>query len=233
MFRLVEFAPRRDAFRGRLADVADLGHLFDRRRQQRVQTAEMIRQYLARLLPDVPNAKRKQQPRQVARFARLDAAQQVVRPGVHLFAKRQKLFHRQVVQISSRFHQPCVDQLLQVAFAATVNVHRVARGKVHQIAQKLRRTRRARAADSGFFLIVVNRRAAHRTELRHFIRLRVRRTLVQRHPDDLRDDLARLAHRNRIPHPHIQLPDKVAVVQRRARHGRAREPHRLQHRIGC
>ena len=64
--------------------------------------------------------------------------------------------------------------------------------KVHQVAQQLRRTRRTRAADCSFLLIVKHRCAAHRAEPRHFKGLRIRRTLVLVHADDLRDDLARL-----------------------------------------
>ena len=192
----------------------------------------MVAEDLARLLSDVPDAERKQQPRQVAGLARLNAADQVVRPGVHLFAERQQLLDRQVVQISGGLHQPRIDQLLQVALAAAVDIHRVARGEMHQVAQQLRRACRARAADRGFLLIVEHRRAAHRAEPRHFIGLRVRRTPVLVHADDLRDDLARLAHGNRVAHAHVQLADKVAVVQRRTGDRRTREPHRLEHRVG-
>ena len=192
----------------------------------------MVAEDLARLLADVPDAERKQQPRQVAGLACLDAADQVVRPGVHLFAKRQQLLDRQVVQIRSGLHQSCVDQLLQVALAAAVDIHRVARGEVHQVAQQLRRAGRTRAADRGFLLVVEHRRAAYRAEPRHLIGLRVRRALVHFHADDLRDDLARLAHGNRVTHAHVQLTDKIAVMQRRAGNRGTREPHRLEHRVG-
>ena len=42
----------------------------------------------------------------------------------------------QVVQVSRRLDQSGVDQLLQVALAAAVDVHRVTRRKVHQVAQR-------------------------------------------------------------------------------------------------
>ena len=86
--RLLERTPRGDTFRSGLPDIADGGHFLHRRRQQRIQTAEMVAQHPARFLADVPDPEGEQQPRQVTRFACLDAAQQVVRPCIHLFAER-------------------------------------------------------------------------------------------------------------------------------------------------
>ena len=129
--RLRQLTPGGDALRRGLADVADLGHLLDWRSQQRIKRAEVVAQDAARLLADMPNAEREQQPRQVAGLARFNRADKIVRPDVHLFAERQQLLDRQVVQVSRRLDQSGVDQLLQVALAAAVDVHRVTRREMH------------------------------------------------------------------------------------------------------
>ena len=229
--RLRQLPPGGDALRGGLADVADLGHLLDRRSQQRIKRAEVVAQDAARLLADMPDAEREQQPRQVAGLARFNRADKIVRPDVHLFAKRQQLLDRQVVQVSRRLDQSGVDQLLQVALAAAVDVHRVTRRKVHQVAQQLRRTRGTRAADSRLVLIVVHRRAAHRTELRELIRNRIQRAPVLFHADDLRNDFSGFSDGNNVAHAGIELTDKIAVVQRCTRNRGARKPYRLEHGI--
>ena len=229
--RLRQLPPSGDALRRGLSDVADLGHLRDRRSQQRIKRAEVVAQDAARLLADMPNAEREQQPRQVTGLAGFDRADKVVRPSVHLFAERQQLLDRQVVQVSRRLDQSGVDQLLQVALAAAVNVHRVTRRKVHQVAQQLRRTGRTRAADGSFVLIVVHRRTAHRTELRELIRHGIQRAPVLFHADDLRNDFSGFSDGNNVAHAGIELTDKIAVVQRCAGHRGARKPYRLKHGI--
>ena len=191
----------------------------------------MVAEDAARLLSDMPDAERKQQPRQVAGLARLNRADKIVRPDVHLFAERQQLLDRQVVQISRRLDQSGVDQLLQVALAAAVNVHRVTRRKVHQVAQQLRRTRGTRAADSRLVLIVVHRRTADRTEFRELIRHGIQRAPVLFHADDLRNDFSGFSDGNNVAHAGIELTDKIAVVQRCAGHRGARKPYRLKHGI--
>ena len=231
--RLRQLTPGGDALRGGLADVADLGHLLDRRSQQRIKRAEVVAQDAARLLADMPNAEREQQPRQVAGLARFNRADKIVRPDVHLFAERQQLLDRQVVQVSRRLDQSGVDQLLQVALAAAVDVHRVTRREMHQVSQKLRRTRGTRAADSRLVLIVVHRRAAHRTELRELIRHGIQRTPVLFHADDLRNDFSGFSDGNNVAHAGIELTDKIAVMQRCAGHRGARKPYRLEHGIRC
>ena len=193
----------------------------------------MVAQDAARLLADMPNAEREQQPRQVAGLARFNRADKIVRPDVHLFAERQQLLDRQVVQISRRLDQSGVDQLLQVALAAAVDVHRVTRRKVHQVAQQLCRTGRARAADGGFVLVIVDWSAAHRTDLRELVRNRIQRAPVLFHADDLWDDLSCLAYRNDVAHAGIELTDKIAVVQRCTRNRCTGKPYRLKHGIRC
>ena len=229
--RLRQGAPCGDALGGGLTDVADLGHLLDRRGQQRIERAEVIAEDAAGLLADVADAEREQQPRQIARFARFDRADEVVRPGIHLFAERQQLLDRQVVQIGGGLHQSGVDELLQVALAAAVDVHRVAGREVHEVAQQLRRAGSARAADGGFVLIIIDRCAADRAELRELIRHGIQRTPILLDADDLGDDLARLAHGNNVAHARVELSDKIAVMQRRAGDRRTGKPHRLEHGV--
>ena len=87
--RLRQLPPCGDALRSGLSDVADLGHFLDRCGKQCVKRAEVVAQDAARLLADMPNAEREQQPRQVAGLAGFNRADKIVRPDVHLFAERQ------------------------------------------------------------------------------------------------------------------------------------------------
>ena len=120
---------------------------------------------------------------------------------------------------------------MQVALAAAVDVHRVTRRKVHQVAQQLCRTGRARAANRGFVLVIVDRSAAHRTDLRELIRHGIQRTPVLFHADDLRNDFSGFSDGNNVAHAGVQLTDKIAVVQRCARNRCTGKPYRLKHGI--
>ena len=102
---------------------------------------------------------------------------------------------------------------------------------MHQVSQKLRRTRGTRAADSRFVLIVVHRRTAHRTELRELIRHGIQRAPVLFHADDLRNDFSGFSDGNNVAHAGIELTDKIAVVQRCTRNRCTGKPYRLEHGI--
>ena len=101
-----------------------------------------------------------------------------------------------------------------------------------EIAQQLGRALRAGAADVGAVLVPDHRRAAHRAGLRHAVGHSPLRPLFRHHPDDLRDDLPRLLHDDRIPDADVLFRDIVLVVQGGVGHGGARQPHRRHHRLG-
>ena len=102
---------------------------------------------------------------------------------------------------------------------------------MHQVAQQLCRAGRTGAADRRFLFIVKHRRAAHRTKCRHFIGLRLRGALICHDPDDFGDDLTRLAEGYRIADAHIQLADKIAVMQCCAGNRCACQPHRFEYGV--
>ena len=68
-----------------------------------------------------------------------------------------------------------------------------------------------------------------RAGLREHPRLRTLRALGQHRPDDLGDDVAGLAHDDRVAGPHVLEPHLVLVVQRGEADRRPADEHRLEH----
>ena len=128
-------------------------------------------------------------------------------------------------------HESGINQRLQNSLSAAVNVHRIARHKMHEIAQQLCRTFCAGAANRRFIFVLKDRCAAHRTDLWHFIRHGVFRPLFRHITENFRYNLACFAHANGIANTDIFLPNKIAVVQGRAADSCARQLYRIQHGI--
>ena len=177
-FGLVKRAPRGDALRRGLADVADLGLSST----GAASSASKLRSGLKGFCP--PSGRRAGCQTQTSSRDRsrvlpgLDAADQIIRPGVTFFAERQQLLDRQVIQVGGGLHQPCVDQ----AFARLPSPQRRCPSRrARQSASDC-----AAAAPgtphpcSGLLLPPHRQTPARRTpaEPRHFKGLRVRRTLV-------------------------------------------------------
>ena len=139
--------------------------------------------------------------------------------------------HVETVKVGRLADKSGVHQLLEQRGTHAVNVHRLARGEVCEVAQQLRGTLRARAARGALALGAVDRRAADRTAVRQTVGLRAVGALVLQHAHDLRNDLARLAHHDGVADADVLLVDEVLVVERRVRDGRSGQMHRLKDRL--
>ena len=94
------------------------------------------------------------------------------------------------------------------------------------IAQCLCRALRVHAAQSCFVLQMHHRRAAGGADRGHGVGCSVLRMMGD--SDDLRDDIARLAHLNGVPDAQPELPDKVLVVEGGASYRSACQKHRVK-----
>ena len=102
---------------------------------------------------------------------------------------------------------------------------------MRNVAQPLRRALRTRAAQGRPVRIAHDGRAALRAGVRHMKRHRPLRPLVAHDGEDLRDDLPRFLHEHRVADAQVEIVDKVLIVQRGVRDGRAGQTHRLNDRL--
>ncbi len=198
---------------------------------QAVQIREPARQHPSRLDADLPDAKAAEQPRKAAPLALRDRGDQVLRTLFPHALQRGDGLRLQLIEVGDGFHQSRVDKGFHHRSAKSVDVHRLARGKVGDVAQALRGTFRAGAAHGHPVLVPHHRAAALRADLRQMERLRVRRTAGLIHLHDLRNDFPRLLHPDGIADAHVQTVDEVLVVQRRGGNGGAGKTDRLQNRL--
>ena len=94
------------------------------------------------------------------------------------------------------------------------------------IAQCLCRALRVHAAQSCFVLQMHHRRTAGGADRRHGVGFSP--FYMMGDPDDLRDDIARLAHLNGISDAQPELPDKILVMEGGAGYRGARQKHRVK-----
>ena len=141
------------------------------------------------------------------------------------------ILHTQSVKICCRADKTLFHHLLQYRRADAIDVHRLARNKVLQIAQQLRRALRACAAHGCAIHVALHLRSAHWAPFRQMVRHRSLRTPVKVHAHNLRNDLSRFLHDHGVADADILFRDEILVVQRGVGHGRARKAHRFDHRL--
>ena len=114
--------------------------------------------------------------------------------------------------------------------AEPFDVHRVARGKMLEAALQLRGARRVLASPDRFVLAAHELALASRAVRGHLPAL-ARGPCGPGFDDahDLRNDVARFFDDDAIAVADVLPRHLVGVVQRRHRHGRARDEHRLEH----
>ena len=135
------------------------------------------------------------------------------------------------IQLRRGVHEPSLNQRLAQRDAEAVDIHRLAGGKVRNVAQPLRRALRARAAQSRTVRITHDGCAALRAGIRHMKRHRPLRPLAAHDGEDLGDDLPRFLHKHRVADAQVEVIDEVLIVQRGVRDGRAGQTHRLDDRL--
>ena len=111
--------------------------------------------------------------------------------------------------------------------AEAVNVHRAPGGEVPKLLLDLGRAADVRAADGDLALEPLDARAARGAVRGHCERLLCTGTFFGDDLDDLRDDVPALFHQHRVAGADVLAADLVLIVERSARHRRARELHRL------
>ena len=96
-----------------------------------------------------------------------------------------------------------------------------------EIAEPLRRTFHTRTAHRCAVRVALHRRAALRAGIRQAERYGVHpAAFVSIDAEDFRNDLPCLAHDDRIADAHVELIDKILIVQRSRRDGRTGKTHR-------
>ena len=139
-------------------DRPDLGgglQRLDRRLQQPVHRPEVPRERRGRLLADVADAERVDQPRQIVALAALDLLDDVAADLAQLaghgalrlrIARRHdeffELWRRRGVEVGEVVDEALLDQLIDERLAESFDVHRRARREVLEAAAQPRRTRR-------------------------------------------------------------------------------------------
>ena len=148
----------------------------------------------------------------------------------HTLQLRQ-LRHAQTVQIIRRFHQSHIDQLLNQFIAQPVDIHRLARRKVHQALFQLRRTNQAAGTTRHrFTLLTHNRRSTFRALRRHHEYARIIRAFLDDAHHHLGNHVTRTPHHHGVANAHIFARDFIRVVQRRIGHHHATDFHRREPR---
>ena len=187
----------------------------------------MLRQLGGRLVPDVADTQAENKLVKIVPLGIFNCGQQVVRAFLFELVQLQQVFLPQRIQIRNRVHKAAVCQLDCDGFAQAVDRHRIAGGKMNQVAQALGRAFRVYAAQRGFAFQVGNRRAAGRAGRRHFVIGRACGMACD--ADDFRDDIAGLAHPDGIPDPDAEGADDIGVVQARTGNACACQEDRVKH----
>src|SRR6185437_4617614 len=186
-----------------------------RRLAQRRPVAEMTRQAPGVSLADMADSERVEKAVKRDRAARLDGAEQVSRRCLAealpfsqgrmalpvTFTKREN--------VGRRADQPLAEKELDQLFAQSLDVEGVARHEMLEALDRLGRTdeRAGAAAHHVLFTgllvdLAQGRRAADGTGFGENVGRRILRPLVNRDRKDLRDDIARALHRDRVADPH-------------------------------
>ena len=138
----------------------------------------------------------------------------------------QQLLERQIIKVCRRVDEVLFHQLCRYGSSQAVDVHRIAGGKMDDVAQRLGRTFRVDTAQGSFVFEMDDRCAAGRTDCRYPVRLCVLRVMDD--ADDLRDDVAGFPHLNGIADAEAELADEILVVEGRAGHRRTGEEDRVE-----
>ena len=223
--------PGDEALGGDRADIVHRGQLERRGVLNSVHGAECSGKHFRRLLPYLPDTKRAEQPGKILLLALLDLVHEVFCGFLTHSVKRRNALWVEPVEIGRRFYHAAVYQRLGKRKAKTFNVHRLAGSKMNEIAQPLRRTFHARAAHRRAVRIAFHGRAALGACIRQTKRHRSLRASGEIDAEDFRDNFPRLAYDDRIADAHIELIDKVLIVEGCRRDGRTGEPHRLNDRL--
>ncbi len=137
------------------------------------------------------------------------------------------------VEVGHVAHHARRDQAPDDLVAQPLDVHRASAGEVQQPLVALRRARHVGAPRGDLTLLAPYRSAAAGARGGHDERTLASVTQPFDGTHDLGDDVAGLAHDDRVADEHALAPHLVFVMQRRPLDGRPRDLHRLEDREGC
>ncbi len=213
--------------RHQVSHAVDRGNLLPGRANQPVHAAEPARQQLGRLLPDIFDAEGEHQPAQIVGLGFFERSDQIGRAFLSHAVECSDLLRLQIIKVRRRVYQIMLYQRLYHGRPQSLDVHRVARGEMDQIAQQLRWAVGVDADHSGRVLLAHRVGTARRADRRDAVDLAA---AVLHHRAHLGDDLPRLAHQDGIAHSDPLFVDKILVVQRRAADGGACQRDRFKQR---
>ena len=131
------------------------------------------------------------------------------------------------------FHQTRLHQLIHQRLPHILNIHLVPPAEPFQLLPELRRTLRVHAPDVRRVLLLLHLRPARGAHHRPLHALRTLSPHLHHHTTHIRNHFPRLFHHNRIAVVDVQPSYLIDVVQRRVRHRRPRQKHRLQPTHRC
>ena len=126
--------PALQELRGDLADVIHGGQLFDRGVHQRVHRAEALREHTRGLCADLADAKGAEQLGKIVLLGAVNGGDGVLRALEAHAVELCKRLYVETVKVGRLADKPGVHQLLEQRGADAVNVHRLARGEVCEVA---------------------------------------------------------------------------------------------------
>ena len=212
-------------------DVAHHQQFIQTRRANRIQRMEMLRQRFRRRLTHMTNAQCIHKTRECGVLRGLNRVKHVLCGLLRHALQLRQLRHAQTVQIIRCFHQPDIHQLLNQFIAQPVDIHRLARHKVHQALFQLRRANQAAGATRHrFTLLTHNRRSTFRALRRHHEYARIIRAFLDDAHHHLGNHVARASHHHSITDAHVFTCDFIRVVQRRIGHHHATDLDRCEPR---
>ena len=208
------------------SEPVDLADFFNICLPDGFQCAEVLSQQCSGLVADVADAEAEQQLVKIVLLGIFDGVEKIRCALLLELFQRQQLLERQIIKVCRRVDEVLFHQLCRYGSSQAVDVHRIAGGKMDDVAQRLGRTFRVDTAQGSFILEMDDRCAAGRAGCRHPVRLRVLRVMDD--ADDLRDDVAGFPHLNGIADAEAELADEILVVEGRAGHRRTGEEDRVE-----
>ncbi len=218
-----------DALGDDRSDVGNGEQLRDVGAAQPLEAAEVAREVLRGRLADVADPEAVEEARERRRAARGDVGDEVACALVGHALERLELLLGERVEIGKRLHEPLVDELVDDLLAEAFDVERAPAGEMEDRELALRGAEEAAAAavvDAA--LLAHDAAAAHRARRGHAEIGDVARALLRHPADDLGDDVAGAPDDDLVADAHAFPAHLEQVVQRRVRHRRSADEHRLE-----
>ena len=180
----------------------------------------MPRQQLCVAFADMADAEREDQPVQFDGAAGVDRREQIAHRGLAIaFALGELVGGAGVAllqrkDVDRRHHETVLVEFLNLFVAEPIDIERQPRNEMLEPFRRLRGTDQRPGAAANHLIVLANGMAtAHRTDLRKFVRFRVRRPFLQHNIGDLRNHVAGALHDHGVADADIDaVADRAAVI---------------------